>query len=110
MTNANREEALNILKSMGEWEHVVRLLTDLRVGGTQPKIDYEFGHDLYDIGSEIDSYGILTVRFFVKSEVALLRVNDQFVDLDVEEIWNQITNIPKWLNLVHIVGEISSVS
>jgi hypothetical protein len=111
MGNEQKTEALQILEHMGQWEHLVSLLSDLGFGG-QTKPGYAFGRALYDIRGGIDDYGILTLSFRVEEQDALTRTKgeDNVVILDTSEIEKQIANIPKWHNVTALKKALSMPS
>src|SRR5208282_5066836 len=102
-----KNEILQILEQMGQWEHLISLMDDLGFHGpTRPS--YDFGRDLYDIVAQVDNSGYLGVSFTAYPLVALKRTKgqDDRVKLEKSEIERQIANIPKWQHLKAVTKDL----
>jgi len=94
-------DAMKILAHIGRWEQLASAISDL---GLCKQVNHvtASNKESYEIESQIEPLtGDLKVSFCLKESEALRRAKgtSNSAELDVDEIYSQVKNIPKWSEL-----------
>lgn len=106
----------NLLLDLGKWERLTTSIYDLKLGNID-KPQANFGHELYDIRTSVVEPSVQApqrrghVVFRLKEAEALLRTNGRqnVGPPEIDEIKNQITNLPKWTNFMKLVANLREI-
>lgn len=113
VTDEDVKEIQNFLKDMGKWENFVQalksLLEDLEISkklGVESGIKKDFGFEKYEVTywKERDH---IKVAINLTSLESLRRTKGatQYARLPLEEITEQVKNIPKWQLLKRVISD-----
>ena len=106
-TDEDLNELKGFFKDMGKWENFVKagkgLLEDLGISTKAKKKHEEFGHEKYEVRLEKEKgrEDRVLVRIALTSEGSARRTGGDRVlaKLPLEEIIEQVKNVPKWQTL-----------
>jgi len=111
-TNEDVRELKEFFKDMGKWETFVKagksLLEDLGIKTKSEKEDEkEFGFEKYEVKFEKKYERVtVTIKLTPKESLRRTRGNTPRAVLHLEEIVEQIKNVPKWKTLKKVILEL----
>ncbi len=119
ITEEDERNVTSIIEKTGNWEKLVKsgldLLAELGIAKpipvTEHNINIPFGFELYEFRVSPDnSNACLWVFFNLTAEERRRRLNAEIKPIiQIEEITNQIANIPKWLDFEETIKRIKDL-